>query len=145
MVEKLFLETFLKNQNWAYLRINSVRFYTVYFYCMPSLGLSKYSETKLHTTCFYLILSFCKKQNKCLELVPLPHFLHDFLRKIFILLYSINWPNFIAWLSLLREILGYMFIIIVCYPGCDVTNFKINLMFLIKTVFIYDQKVKIKI
>ena len=32
------------------------------------------------------------------ELVSLPHFLHDFWRKIFILLYSMNWPNFIVWL-----------------------------------------------
>ena len=32
---------FLKYQNWAYLWINITNFYTIYFYCMPSLGLSK--------------------------------------------------------------------------------------------------------
>ena len=39
-----------------------------------------------------------------LELVSLPHFLHNFWRKISLLLYSIDWPNFIAWLPLIREI-----------------------------------------
>ena len=55
VVEKLFPDPFLKNQNWAYLWINSLKFYTVCFYCMPSWGLSKYIETKLKATCFYLI------------------------------------------------------------------------------------------
>ena len=36
-------------------------FYTIYFYCIPNRGLSKYTETKLHTTCFYLILSIFLK------------------------------------------------------------------------------------
>ena len=40
-----------------------------------------------------------------MELVSLPHFLHNFWRKIFLLLYSINWPNFIIQLPLLCEIL----------------------------------------
>ena len=42
---------------------------------MASWGLSKYIETKL---------------------IFLPHFLHNFWRKIFLLLYSVNWPNFIV-------------------------------------------------
>ena len=41
-----------------------------------------------------------KKKNRGLELVSLPHFLHDFQRKIFLLLYSIAWPNFNVWLPL---------------------------------------------
>ena len=45
---------FSKNQNLVYLWINSLKFYT-FFYCMPSWGLSKYIETKLQTTCFYLM------------------------------------------------------------------------------------------
>ena len=51
-------DPFLKNQNWAYIWINSVKFYTVCFYCKSSWRLSKYIETKLQTTCFYLIQSF---------------------------------------------------------------------------------------
>ena len=55
-LEKLFKKnSFLKNQSWLYLWISNLRFYTVCFYCMPSRGLSKYIETKLHTTCFFLI------------------------------------------------------------------------------------------
>ena len=45
---------FLKNWKWAYLWINSLRFYTVSFYCMVSWGLSQYIGTKLQTTCFHL-------------------------------------------------------------------------------------------
>ena len=49
VMEKLVPDPFLENKNWAY---------TVCFYCMPSRGLSKYMETKMQGTCFYLILSF---------------------------------------------------------------------------------------
>ena len=47
MVEKLVSDPFLKNENWAYLGINSLKFYTVCFYSMASSGLSKYIGTKL--------------------------------------------------------------------------------------------------
>ena len=50
---------------------------------------------------------------------------------MFLILHSINWPNFIAWLPLLLEILGNMYITTVCYPGCNVIKFEINLIFLI--------------
>ena len=55
VMEKLFPDPVLKNQNWAYLWMNSLKFYIVYFYCMLSWGLSKYIETKLQTIYFYLI------------------------------------------------------------------------------------------
>ena len=94
-------------------------------------GLSKYIEIKVHTTCFYLfVFTFYKAFKKTkggLELVSLSHFLHDFWRKSFVTLYSINWPNFIVRLTLLLGILGNMYIIIVCFPGCDVIDFEINL------------------
>ena len=48
---------------------------------------------------------------------------------------------FIFWLSFLCEISGNMSIAIVYQPGCDVMNFKINLIFLIKPFFQHDQKV----
>ena len=38
---KLFPDSFLENENWVYLWINSVKFYKVCFYCMLSWGLSK--------------------------------------------------------------------------------------------------------
>ena len=55
-----------------------------------------------------------------------------FLRKIFLVLYLINWPNFIAWLPLILEILGNLCILIICCPACEVINFGINHSFLIK-------------
>ena len=58
------------------------------------------------------IIPFWKTKG-VLQLVSLPHALHHFWRKLLIKVYSINWPNFIAWLSLLLEILGNMFILIV--------------------------------
>ena len=51
--------------------------------------------------------------DKGLGIVSPVYFLYDFSTKIF-LLYSINWPNFIAWLPLLLEILGNMCIAIAC-------------------------------
>ena len=88
---------------------------TVCFSCIPSLGLSRYIWTKSHTTFFYLIWSFFKKQNNILPAT----FLHDLWRNILLLLYSINWPNLIVWLLV----------------------FEINLIFLIKLFFLRDQKV----
>ena len=89
VVQKLFPDPFLRNQIWEYFWINSLMFYVVCFYCMPSS--------------------------------------------------SINLPNFIIWLSLLREILDNMFIWIVCEPGCHVISFETNLSFL------HDQRIKTKI
>ena len=64
MVEKLFPDPFLKTQNQVYLWVNNLKFYTVCFYCMLGSGLSKYIETKLQTTCFYLIRSFFKNKKR---------------------------------------------------------------------------------
>ena len=102
--EKLVPDLFLKKIEAAYLWTNSLKFYAVCFYCMPSWGLSKYIETKLtdhlhlhHVNLFY-------KTKRDLALVSLLLFLHDFWIKLFLLLYFINWPNFIVWLPLLCEI-----------------------------------------
>ena len=111
-------------------------------YCIVSWGLSTYFETKLQTTFFHLIKLFLKIRGP--ELVSLPHFLYNFWRKIFFLLYSLNWPNFIVWLPLLWEILGNMCTAIICKPGCDIMNFDVNLIFLIKPFFLLDQKVETK-
>ena len=81
---------------------------------------------------------------KGLELVSLPHFLHNFWREIFLLLYSINWSNFIVLLPVLCEVFGNMCIAIVCKPGCGVRNFGVNLIFIIKLFFLHDQKVVTK-
>ena len=80
----------LRNWNWAYLWINSLKFFKVCFNCMPSWRLSKYIEGKLQTLCFWLIESFLRKTKAGLELVFLPNFLHDFSRKVFPLLYLLT-------------------------------------------------------
>ena len=87
--------------------------------------------TDRQSTTWYLpFVKFFKKTKRGLELVSQPHFLHNFWRKLFLLLYAITWPNFIAWLPLLREILGNMFnVVIACWPGSNVINFEINLSF----------------
>ena len=85
--------------------------YILFFFACQRWGLSKVIETKLQTTCFYLIHSVFKRG---LELVSLSHFLHIFWGKIFRLLYSITWPYSNAWLLLFRDILGNMYIAIVC-------------------------------
>ena len=79
-----------------------------------------------------------KKQKSSLRLVSLLHFMHDFWGKIFLTLYSIDWPNLITRLLLIIEILGNMCIVIVCFPGCDVKNFRINISY--QVVFPYDHK-----
>ena len=62
---------------------------------------------------------------------------------MFLMLYSINWPNFIVLLPLLLEILGSMCVEIAGFPGCDVIKFETN-FFKIKlsyqAVFLHDQK-----
>ena len=81
-----------------------------------------------------------QKRKRGLELVSLPHFLHNFWRKIFFTFHSLNWPNFIACLSLLLVILCNMCIATVYWPGCDVISFEINLIFLIKSFFYLTKK-----
>ena len=46
--------------------------------------------------------------QKGLWLVSPPHVMHDISRKMFFMLHSINWSNFIVWLILLLEVLGNM-------------------------------------
>ena len=78
--------------------------------------------------------------EKGLGIVFKPHLLYDFSRKMFLVLYSINWPNSIVWSSLLLEILGNMCILIACFPGRDVINFETNLILLVKLFFYMTKK-----
>ena len=70
--------------------------------------------------------------EKGLRIVSAPHFVCGFSGKVCILLYFINWLNFIVWLPLLLEIFGEICISFVCFSSCDVMNFEINLIFLLK-------------
>ena len=64
--------------------------------------------------------------EKGLGIISPPHFMYDFSRKMFLMLNSINWPNFIVWLPLVLEILRNMHII--CLVNCDIMSFEINLL-----------------
>ena len=86
----------------------------------------------LKLRCWPLATTLCKALKKTkwdLKLVSLPHFLHDFWRKIFLTLYFINWANFIPWLHLLLEI--------ICCLIWETSkiNFEINHTFLIRPFF----------
>ena len=63
VVEKLVPGPFLGNQKWPCLWINSLKLFTVCFYWVICWRLSKYIETKLQATCFYLKLSIKKKRS----------------------------------------------------------------------------------
>ena len=76
------------------------------------------------------------------EIVSPAHFVYDFLTKLFLMLYSINYPNFIAWFSLFFGVLRNMCIAIVCNPCCDVMDFEINHIFLTEPFFLHDQWVQ---
>ena len=96
----------------------------------------------------HLLLSHIKlfyKTKRGLEPVSLPHFLHHFWRKTFLLLYSIAWPNCIVWLPLVREISSNLCIAIVFQPDCDAIHFEISLIFLIRRFFLYGQKLNRKL
>ena len=53
--------------------------------------------------------------EKCLEIVSSLYFLYGFSGKMFVMLCSINCPNFIVWLPLPLEILGSVCIGIVYF------------------------------
>ena len=83
--------------------------------------------------------------EKGLGQVPPPHFVYDFLRKMFVMLHSINWPILIAWLPLLLEISSNICIKIICQPGCDVIKFELSLIFLIKPICYMTKKSRQKL
>ena len=106
---------FPEKLNWRHIWINSLRFLLYAKFLLHAK--LKAVETYWIQGADHFLLTHTKlfwKIKRGLGLASLPHFLHNFWRKIFILLYSINWPNFIGWLSLLCEILVNMCIAIVC-------------------------------
>ena len=130
-VQELFRDPLLKNQNWTYIWINSLKIYAICFYCMSKLRdqyILKYTIYAIHIICsimlyvLYLLYILCILNIlSILSCRPLAFtwsislstsFSACFLANIFLTLYSINLPNFIACLHLLHEMLGNMFIVI---------------------------------
>ena len=127
---------FSKKSNWAYLLINSLKFYTNCLYCMLSWGLSKYIESKLQTLPFTSNKTFLKNEKWSRTSLS-ASFSAWFLKKTFSLVIFYYWPNFIFCLILC--ICNYLL------TRCDVVNFEINLIFLIKPFFPHDLKIEKKI
>ena len=124
VVEKLVPESFIKNQNWAYIWINSLKCYKVCFYCMSKSRSPKIYEKEVSDQLYLLYIRLFKNKTKQKEVYG-----------TIILI----WPSFIAWLSLLLEIMGTMCLVIIFCPVCGVINFEIERRFLIKA-FIYLTK-----
>ena len=65
-------------------------------------------KNMLKITCwlfaFTLYKTFLRNKNKSKTIIH-ASFLHNFWINIFLLLYSVNWPNLTAWLSLVLELL----------------------------------------
>ena len=106
MVWKLGLDPSIKN--WAYLRIDSLKCYTVRVY--------------------QNVLKW--RGWTGLELVFLPHSVHDFWGKLFliitdILFFIITDQVLLPDCLLFFEILGKMWIVINSFPVCDIMNFEI--------------------
>ena len=92
-------KSFLKSQNWGYLWINRSKFYTVCFYVSVKLR----------------VIEILKLSYRPLAFTSLPAtFSAQSLKKKLLWLHFINWPNFVVWSLLLREILGNMCIVVVC-------------------------------
>ena len=114
-------------------------------YILIALNLP-HKKSKLYKTLYYWrrdMLNFIFLE-KGLGLVSSPHFVSDFSIKMFLMLHSINWPDFIVWFPLLLEILGNMYIAIACFPDCDVINLDIKFtlirIILIKPFFYMAKK-----
>ena len=101
-----------------------------------------WNKNKLHKTMDYWPKDMCNFDFLEIDLgiVFPPHFVYDFLTKIFLMFYSVNWPNFNVSLPLLHEIFCNMCIAIACFPGFDVISFEINFIFLIKPFFYMTKK-----
>ena len=107
---------FIEHLWWLLLRINSLKIlYSLFSLYARTWGLSKYIETKLQTTCSYLIYTACLKSKKKRFGTSLPaSFPAWFLKKNISLVYHFIWPNLNVWLHLLCEILDNMCIVILC-------------------------------
>ena len=105
-------------------------------------------QSILKLKCWPLSLTLYKafwKIRKGQELFSLPHCLNDFWRKICLMLYSLNWLNFIIWLPLLLEILGKMCVVIICLPVRWRHKFLNWTWLSYQGVFLHDQKARQKL
>ena len=79
---------------------------TAWFHYISIAFKLAYNKNKLFKTLHYWSRDMPNFDflDKGLGIVPPPHFVYGFSTKIFLMLYSINWQNFIVWLPLLLDI-----------------------------------------
>ena len=147
-MEKLVPDPFPKNKNLPYLWINCLKFSAVCFYCVSSWWLSKYIETKLQTTCFY-VKNFFKNKEKSGTSVPVSFSVWLFKKKL-LLLHLYCRAKFLCLVVFISWDIGQY-----VYCTCLLTRLwrheflKLTLLFdsylSNQTVFLHKQKVKTKI
>ena len=94
----------------------------------PCLGYTIKTKLYIISDCRYRdMLNFGFIEKSLWQVLPL-NFVYDFSRKVFLMLYSFNWPNFIVWLPLLIEILGNKRVITICSLNYDVLNLELTLV-----------------
>ena len=91
-----------------------LKFYTSCLYFLTSWGLS-WLELSSTLPAFTSCKTFLKNKKRSGTSLPVS-FLAWFLKKSIsvVIFYYLTWPSFNVWLPLLREILGNMYIVIVC-------------------------------
>ena len=96
----------------------------LHFVTIISVSICTKTSTQSHILSLIPNFDFLKKG---LRIISPPHFVYELSRKMFLILYSINWRKFMVWFSLLREVLGNMCIVNLCFLCYYVINFKIRL------------------
>ena len=134
VAEKLVPNPFLKNQNWSYLWINSLKFYTVYFIIYQVKGYRNIVNLSCRSLAFGSYKAFLKKRKKS-GTSPPASFSAWFLTKN-VSLVILKFHFVVAFTSWDIEQYVYNNYLL---SGCYVTNFEIKLIFWIKPFFLHDQ------
>ena len=137
MVGKLVRDPSIKNQNLTYPLINSLKCYTVCFYCVLKW---RFTKTYLKLRSWPLALTYIKlfQKNKEMFGTSLPaSFSASFLKKN---ISHVILTDVIGWLPSLLDILGSICFVIICLLFCNVINFEINLSFIIKPLYYMTKK-----
>ena len=146
MIEKLFPDSFLKNRNWAYLWINSVKFYTVFVIVCQVEGYQNILRLNFRPLTFTSYKPFLRNKRRSRSSLR-DLFFALFLKKNVIFeekYYLVTLYYLTEFHSLGAFTLGNICIISACQPGCFAINVEINLVFLIKPFYLDDQKVRQK-
>ena len=101
---------FKKSLTWGRSKCSETSFQYISIGCNLAYNKNKAYKTLDYWSRAMLNFSFSEKG---LRLISQPYFVYNFSWKMFLMLHSINWPNFTVWLLLPLEILGNMCITIV--------------------------------